>query len=925
MKRQLLFAAALLAGALGFNANAQLQNADFEGEYKVHSNPNTGRAIYQPEGWTVNYSAGDVNDMTALKTGDLQYNDNFANRPQPENGGDKTYWIRLRWGKVSTQLFLSQTPDLPQGKYTLTADAYMNGYADNAAVATINAGNKSTVIDKQVWTNYTVEFTVTPLTLPTISFGVDKKGVETEIVVAFDNFDLTYESNYTAGLADAISYATQVNSKLNSEELKSAIATAQSVLENKTDKIDYQETINEAIPALKAAVAKALPDYTDAENKDLTFVIANNDFETSPTFDVTDLGTKDVANATPTEGTESFKGAVSVYGIKGWELMNTDNSLYARTFTMPYNKTIYVQSGNGAGNQEFTTPENNSSVKEGNNNLLFVEANWLPDNDLGVKQTVTLSAGKYTLTFDTYVSNVLTNATSLCGVSYGNTKNYGGWPTELNTWTENTIEFTLNEPTDVTISMGYKKGKGTGNNGGGTGESPFLFIDNVKLVYNGIGSLLEAAIEEAKTIADNGFNVGNDVFQIAPSALETFEKAIETAEKPIEGETAKKAALAALVEAQNNYAESELNAPGNELYNIINVSADYLFKDKAITFKSAFGAEVKDNNISMEWTEAAGSIYPQGILFEAVDGEINTYKLSYTRADNTKIYIATGKSVGTHSTAEYLRATTDKDLALKVKVAASMENENVWYLYNTECEKDGKTMRIGGNGNDANNKGLFTGEFNTYQYYDMLIAPAAEYTAEVEIAGGKYSTIIVPFDVAEIDADVYSVSEDDVEGNVLKLQPVEGGIKANTPYIVYAEKQIDNLSGIGAAYTDKSTFTEGLLTGTYATNQKVPTKSYVLQTNDENEQGFYVVNDGNFTHTQYRAYLTYEAPVTGGGDEDGHGIKAFYFNFAGDATAIEAVPEVAEGAKVFYNLAGQRVANPTKGIYIVNGQKVLVK
>ena len=29
--------------------------------------------------------------------------------------------------------------------------------------------------------------------------------------------------------------------------------------------------------------------------------------------------------------------------------------------------------------------------------------------------------------------------------------------------------------------------------------------------------------------------------------------------------------------------------------------------------------------------------------------------------------------------------------------------------------------------------------------------------------------------------------------------------------------------------------------------------------------------------------------------------------------------------KVIYNLAGQRVANPTKGLYIVNGQKVVVK
>ncbi len=28
---------------------------------------------------------------------------------------------------------------------------------------------------------------------------------------------------------------------------------------------------------------------------------------------------------------------------------------------------------------------------------------------------------------------------------------------------------------------------------------------------------------------------------------------------------------------------------------------------------------------------------------------------------------------------------------------------------------------------------------------------------------------------------------------------------------------------------------------------------------------------------------------------------------------------------VFYNIAGQRVAQPTKGLYIVNGKKVVIK
>ena len=47
-------------------------------------------------------------------------------------------------------------------------------------------------------------------------------------------------------------------------------------------------------------------------------------------------------------------------------------------------------------------------------------------------------------------------------------------------------------------------------------------------------------------------------------------------------------------------------------------------------------------------------------------------------------------------------------------------------------------------------------------------------------------------------------------------------------------------------------------------------------------------------------------------------------NFTFDATAIKAVEgEIQNGE--FYNVAGQRVAVPTKGLYIVNGKKIVVK
>ena len=48
------------------------------------------------------------------------------------------------------------------------------------------------------------------------------------------------------------------------------------------------------------------------------------------------------------------------------------------------------------------------------------------------------------------------------------------------------------------------------------------------------------------------------------------------------------------------------------------------------------------------------------------------------------------------------------------------------------------------------------------------------------------------------------------------------------------------------------------------------------------------------------------------------------YSLEGDATAINKV--AADGQKgEYYNLKGQRVATPTKGLYIINNKKVLIK
>lgn len=204
--------------------------------------------------------------------------------------------------------------------------------------------------------------------------------------------------------------------------------------------------------------------------------LKNAGFESSPIFDGTNLGTDKKSNATATSGSAlAACKSPNVYNISDWTTITNTNSDYARTFTMPYNTTLYVKSNGTNGGQQVVSPKNESSVTEGNKSLLFVETNWCPNVTLGVKQTATLPTGVYKLTFDALATTNLDHGKSLCGVKYGNLSIYK-WPSELNKWTKLEIIFNVATETNVDFSMGYLK---SANAGGGS--SPFLFVDNIKL------------------------------------------------------------------------------------------------------------------------------------------------------------------------------------------------------------------------------------------------------------------------------------------------------------------------------------------------------------------------------------------------------------------------------------------------------------
>jgi len=95
--------------------------------------------------------------------------------------------------------------------------------------------------------------------------------------------------------------------------------------------------------------------------------------------------------------------------------------------------------------------------------------------------------------------------------------------------------------------------------------------------------------------------------------------------------------------------------------------------------------------------------------------------------------------------------------------------------------------------------------------------------------------------------------------------------------------------------------------------------NYVFGWSDPADPGFYKVNATSAVLGSGKAYLHTTAELADPGAKLG-------LVFDGETTGIESAgkPQTTTNREV-YNLAGQRVAQPTKGLYIVNGKKVVIK
>ncbi len=157
---------------------------------------------------------------------------------------------------------------------------------------------------------------------------------------------------------------------------------------------------------------------------------------------------------------------------------------------------------------------------------------------------------------------------------------------------------------------------------------------------------------------------------------------------------------------------------------------------------------------------------------------------------------------------------------------------------------------------------------------------------------------------------VYTATDN---GTSVKLNEVTTKkVPANTPVVLkgvagnYPARIISSADALGANDLCISD-------GTSATAEA---NIYVLANKTSNGVGFYKwAGDGSLSAG--KIYLQAKASSTG--------APFLGFDADGETTGISSLtPALSQGEGVYYDLSGRRVAQPIKGLYIVNGKKVLV-
>lgn len=193
-------------------------------------------------------------------------------------------------------------------------------------------------------------------------------------------------------------------------------------------------------------------------------------------------------------------------------------------------------------------------------------------------------------------------------------------------------------------------------------------------------------------------------------------------------------------------------------------------------------------------------------------------------------------------------------------------------------------------------------------------------TTSVTISDAKYATYYNSIPV-ELPENLQAATIDAETSGTLTLNYRYGEgdvIPGGTPVLLKATAA-DTYTLIYAANNTESAPDGNLLYGsdveTTTTGGGTGAKYYALQKGD-NGLGFYwkAADGAAFTSGAHKAWLALPKATT-----------ANFFSLDDETTGVKAIENSQLTVGTYYDLQGRKVAQPTKGLYIVNGKKVIIK
>jgi hypothetical protein len=384
--------------------------------------------------------------------------------------------------------------------------------------------------------------------------------------------------------------------------------------------------------------------------------------------------------------------------------------------------------------------------------------------------------------------------------------------------------------------------------------------------------LLEALIREASAI-----QWGTNICDYTQASVETLALAIEGAQEKVD---ANNVTDADVVELQAAIDALEIVLPDSEKFYVLRCNHENRY------------VYVNTSNL-MQWTGTTPTEYASNYVWQYEAGVAkNTVKM---KSVHTQSYLNTVVNNQQVSFGQGADVTILKKASVSGAYVFEAGNAGIG------LHAHGSNNRVIGYTNDAG--------ANSYFFIEVT-----NFAHTLNVGESGWATLVLGFNAEIPDGvNVFAVSQ--INETSATLEPVKEILPANEAVLVNAPQ-----GSYSFAYTSESA--EALpaneLMGTLYTTNVTPedgTTCYVLS-NPAEGLGFYMaqLTDGHFQNNANKVYL----PVANSTSQ------VLKFNFG--TTGIEGVESNANTAKsVIYDLSGRRVNATTKGIYIQNGKKFIVK